>query len=532
MYRNKWLRGLCIAASVLFLIYAGLLATKSIRGFTTSMAPGTFWPWLGDKPVSEDGYYMLTVADNLATTGHLTYNYGLAATGIQPLATFVFAGLAWFVHLFGGDRFTISRVIILFGSVLSILFAWMLGRLAALFAPPERQALVFTFAYLITLFDFSSFRLFTYGLETGIYLCCLTLSLILWHRVVTSASEPSSTRWRDMILLGIAGGFSGLARIDFGLVFAFLLVWLLVRKLASITQVLVAGALALIIVSPWFIFVHSVTGGWMPSSGSAESALGWFGDNRFARWGVAMLGHLAPWSYAGADQKPLLYIGYLSLIILIILFFRAPQTRTLLRSSIAVRNTFLPWGIAFLTLTFLYAGFFLSTHFYTRYFSPMLLLIIPLIALILSEQRLFQRLPAVFALFLIATFGVFCHYTLHFGYVGNPHFPATDYLRTTFPGVRIGAFQSGAIGYFNPNVENLDGKLNLGALRAQRAHRLDDFIDAEHINVLIDWSSYLHDNFPQSYLDSEWQPCPHTPPNPQDTCLIRKTFLQTHPQYH
>ena len=91
---GKRLRRLCVVAALLFLAYGCLLATQSVRGLVPSPAPHSLWPLLVDKPVGEDGYYMLTVAENLATTHHLAYNYGLTATGIQPLATFVYAAIA------------------------------------------------------------------------------------------------------------------------------------------------------------------------------------------------------------------------------------------------------------------------------------------------------------------------------------------------------------------------------------------------------------------------------------------------------
>jgi hypothetical protein len=104
-------------------------------------------------------------------------------------------------------------------------------------------------------------------------------------------------------------------------------------------------------------------------------------------------------------------------------------------------------------------------------------------------------------------------------------------VHANFPDVHVGAFQSGVIGYFNPNVENLDGKLNAGALRAARTHTLGQFIDHEGINVLIDWPSYFDQQLPPGYLATEWQPCAKAPSNPQDICYIRRSFLLTHPAF-
>ena len=59
------------------------------------VSPG--FPFLADKPVGEDAYYMLTVAWNIADGQGIVYNYDHSTTGIQPLSTFVYAGLAWMV---------------------------------------------------------------------------------------------------------------------------------------------------------------------------------------------------------------------------------------------------------------------------------------------------------------------------------------------------------------------------------------------------------------------------------------------------
>ena len=522
---GKRLRIVCVVAALLFLAYGCLLATQSVRGLVSSPAPHSLWPLLIDKPVGEDGYYMLTVAENLATTHHLAYNYGLTATGIQPLATFVYAAIAVVTNACGGDRWTLVRAVIIFGTLLCVLFAWQIAGFAHRFAPPEQRSLVFTLAFFLVLFDFSVFRTFIFGLETCVYLCCLAVCITLWHRIVSN-----SPRWRDVVLLGVGAGFAGLARIDFGLIFALLLLYLLLRRRASFAQVAVCGALALAIVSPWFLFVHRVTGGWMPTSGTAESDLAWRGVNRFDPWARAMMAHLVPWSYAGSSNGFTLALGLTGLLLIVFLALRARALRAALRSS-AVRDTFLPWAVAIFLLTLVYAGFFHSTFFYVRYFSPLLLVTVPLLALLLAETDLPQRRPLLFLAELVVLFAALDFYSLHRGRPGNPHYPAAAYVHANFPDVHVGAFQSGVIGYFNPNVENLDGKLNAGALRAARTHTLDQFIDHEGINVLIDWPSYFDQQLPPGYLATEWQPCAKAPSNPQDICYIRRSFLLTHPAF-
>jgi hypothetical protein len=527
MQRNStddMLRYARIAATLLFAVYAVLLATHSPQGFPAGPATHSFWPWLADKPLNEDGFYMLTVADNFATGHGLAYNFGPPVTGIQPLSTFVFAAIAFLVHHSGGDRWTLIRFILLFGAATHLLFAWLIARFAAVLAPASQRPFVKTLAFFLLLCDLTVFRLQTCGLETGIYLCLLAACVTLWHSLV---STPST---RTFVLFGIIGGFAGLARIDFGLVYAFLLLYLLVKRIGTPWQTLLSGALALLIVSPWFLYVRHITGGWMPTSGSVESGFAHQGFDRFIAWSLALLAHLAPWSYAAISHTATTALALASVVILLLLLRNAPQTRALLETP-AVRNTLLPWAVAMAALSVVYAVTFQSTFFYVRYFVPSLLVTVPVIALLLSEQVFLQRRPLLPLVALTVLFSAQLLATLHRGGFGNPRFLAGAYLVRTFPGVHIGAWQSGVIGYLDPDAENLDGKLSAAAYHATMNHTLDSFIDTEGINVLTDWSGYIHVALPDTYLDRYWQPCPHPRPNADDVCYIRKSFLATHPEF-
>jgi hypothetical protein len=87
--RFTWLSRLVIAC---FLGCAVLLTFLSLEGFPTTLADHNLWPYLADQPIGDDGYYMMTVAWNIGGGEGISYNFGQPTTGIQPLATFVFAG--------------------------------------------------------------------------------------------------------------------------------------------------------------------------------------------------------------------------------------------------------------------------------------------------------------------------------------------------------------------------------------------------------------------------------------------------------
>jgi hypothetical protein len=516
--RSSTWRVQCLLAAALIVAYVVFLVWMSPATFPIATVFHGHMPYLADKPVGEDGFYMLTVADYIATQGKIRYNRGIEATGIQPLSTVVFAGVDWLVHRLHGDEWDFVRGVMLLGAVLFVLFALQIGRIAASLAPTQLADLVFTLAFLLVLTDYTLFRLFTYGLETGVYLCCIALCFASIERIAKAGTTSNS----EVVRLGIAAGLAGVARIDFGLLFAILMVLVLAKRWICLVKAIACGAIALIIVSPWFWFLYRVTGSWVPSSGKAESMLitRAVAGVRLSKILVMAAAHIAPWSYGGMSGITTA-VALVSVALLVWLFFSAPGRRARQASPLAFQLASL-WLPGILALIAVYTVFFSSIQFYHRYESPLVIVTIPLLALLLAQLRWIQlHLVAVEA----ALFCLFAAWTvggLHSGHVGNTQAIAAGYVRQYYPSAHVGAFQSGALGYFNRNVENLDGKLNMPAWTAAQQHRLPQFIDHEGIDVLVDWPSAIDQSLPQSYLQSEWQPCPVPLTGTESICLIRK----------
>ena len=66
---GDWLRMSMWIGGVPVFFYACLLATFARSGFPPGLAAQGWLPWLADKPVGEDGFYLLTVAWHIAS-GH------------------------------------------------------------------------------------------------------------------------------------------------------------------------------------------------------------------------------------------------------------------------------------------------------------------------------------------------------------------------------------------------------------------------------------------------------------------------------
>lgn len=472
-------------------------------------------PYLSDKPVGEDGYYMLTVAWNIASGQGISYNDGLPTTGIQPLGTFLYALLAWLTRVFGGDAPTFVRLTILFNALTMLLFAHLVGRISQRLS---QNSAAYIWGFALTVFNFGLFRAFTYGLETGQYLTLLAASILFTLRLPPK-TQPT---WQQTLAFGALAGLCGLARLDFGIIFFLFLSLCWLRQQITLKTVLLAGVAALVVVSPWFFYVHSVSGNWMPSSGEAQSALiaGTNAAERLKEMGQAVLGHFTPWIYLNGGI--MLLPALLSLALLAGITLR----RSTLGQIFAAPNAFFTnWVLAILALIPVYLVFFWATHFYDRYTAPLLAISLPLLACLAAAYL--AKLPqglgrAAMAGLAILFFG-WAYASLHTGRIGNSHSVTAGYIQQYFPApARVGVFQSGVIGFYNPNVTNLDGKVNQAVLDAATAGHMEEYLDAAGIQVLIDWPKYIQRGIKTEYLEAAWQPCAQKVPGGATLCYQRK----------
>ena len=87
----------------------------------------------------------------------------------------------------------------------------------------------------------------------------------------------------------------------------------------------------------------------------------------------------------------------------------------------------------------------------------------------------------------------------------------------------VGAAQSGTVGFFNPNVINLDGKIDSDAGYSIYHDGIRQCIDREHIEVLVDWPDIFR-TFLFAGLDEEssslWKLCDEQPTG-VSRCYVR-----------
>src|SRR5262249_24305018 len=164
-----------------------------------------------DLPLTEDGYYTLTVARNIARGVGFSVDGRTLTNGFQPLWGIV---SSLFFLVTGEHKELLIRLVLLASALLAILSAFLWSRLAAGMLGVEGglYRICFIVIYL------SSFQLLAQhfnGLETGLVLVLQAVLGLYW----CSAGDPPLRR---SVALGLMIGVLVVARIDTG-IFAVLL---------------------------------------------------------------------------------------------------------------------------------------------------------------------------------------------------------------------------------------------------------------------------------------------------------------------
>jgi len=158
-----------------FLCYTVILALCSMEGAPKTRTGNSFFPYLSDKPLTEDGYYLLTVAWRIAEGKGFTYNRDIKTTGVQPLAALVYSIPALLVQNLGGSKYDFARAVLILSALLQVLFTFLVYKLALAISNDPVKPLYFLISVCVVLLNFKVILNFANGLETGLYLILLSL---------------------------------------------------------------------------------------------------------------------------------------------------------------------------------------------------------------------------------------------------------------------------------------------------------------------------------------------------------------------
>ena len=436
---------------------------------------------LVDLPLTEDGYYTLSVARQIGLGHGITIDGQQSTNGIQPLFAFLLAPVYW---LTGGDRYGSLRGVLAAHWLLHMATALLLGTIARSSVPltdgARRREVFWLTALLWVGSRFVLLNAYS-GLETG-------LALLLY-----------ATAWRGCQLgwlegprlwgLGLVLGLLVLARVDAAVFVAMLgLIALVGPAAARRTRLRRAAALTLVPLAvslPWWLYSLFGFGSLMPSSGAAQA--GPFAIWRVGALAKALLQVGAPFIQVRWLEGPPQTLAQAGVAVVVAWVFVARVLPLVKGTDTARAGGALALSTCLLGLY--YMGFSAATHSYGRYLAPLMLVTIPMTAVALVEIRRFRAAlqgAAVVALVSLAAVSAIAWdiqaRVSPSGYYHEQLRLIEDHVP---PAEAVGAFQSGTIGYFRDRVVNLDGKVNGEALR--RRGDLQAWLAERGVNWFCDW---------------------------------------------
>jgi len=417
-------------------------------------------------------------------------------TGAQPLATLLYGGIYAGSEAAGAGPFLPLRVTIVLNALLLVGTGIAAGEVTRRWADRRGASkgdarTVARFVTMVFVLNPGAFRLYAYGLETGLYLF-LAMLVLLYMDMSRMLEEPRPETGFSAAVAGGLIGLTVLARIDFAVISAVALSPSILGTGPVRRRAATMAAVAAVMVLPWIAYVYHVEGTLMPSSGGAQSAAvtSWASvADRIAVAGAALVVASSAVLYWPAPLG-VVHVGMLAAVVLLAVLVARPLRELL--------GEMANWLAGAGVLCAIYVLFFSSGHFYPRYFAPLWLLWTMALAgaaataLVGCGPPVRRRVFLGVAAGLSTLFAVQIGYTVHRAHVSNTHLFSAFYVRQHGASLgRVGAFQSGIIGYLNEGTINLDGKVDGDALRWGRAGHLECYLQAKGVTTIIDWPDMI-----------------------------------------
>lgn len=455
--------------------------------------------WLvATRPFMEDSFYIFNVAEHLAHGQGLTVDGVHPTNGIQPLVAFVYAPC---FAIAGQDRFLALRlcfIVVAICDVLSVLLIALLVRTLMRKVPDENESIwlsppIFAAACWALLHTISTHTM--NGLETGLYSMFLIASTLVYAKIRWERSSPTAWTW---IFFGVLLGLTVLARIDAAfLVIAFALVEVIRYRKRGLVPAAIFSMTALLVSLPWWLYNQLVFGSLMPQSGQSEGMLSLLREN-MAR-GAIVLGDIISITlilpnYSMPEWAH--YAWFVVAILCVVLIVRTARVRQYLRDNASI-GALLPLALFGAFCVVYYVFFFSAPHFLPRYFHPVRILWLVLVACSLPAVLPWLRSRGrvvwygAAGIFLLSAAMVTGYgYSLHFLMKSPNNLFKAGQWAAAHPEARVGMGQSGLAGFVAPNVTNLDGKVNFDALQALKRHDIGGYIIRQNFDFIADWPEF------------------------------------------
>lgn len=430
----------------------------------------------------DDAYYYFTVARNVARGHGITVDGTHWTSGFQPL----WAAICSLAFMVRGDRAALG-IVYLVSFVLWLASAFLLVRLLRHATSGPLSAMAVAVVAALYLFERQLNDLYFNGMETGLYCTLILLFLtVAQNHLARSSSAPEYGR---AFQLGLVAGLLMLARNDAvficGLVF--LAILLFSPRSGRFVELAVGGLIASAMVLPWLVYCQWVAGTFVPQSGLATSAA-IRDDSKPLETIWAIVLSLVPVYFVKFES----FIAQFRVAVLVVasMCVTAMGVVVLRRGSPFVdqstRLSILALAASAGCLLVYYPLVSSAFQFYDRYFAPLKMLVVILLALMVVVWMGREQLRTVVGLaascVVVGAVASNLYWTSsdwrqhYIGYFGEP---AYELARSPIfrDGSTIGMMETGRIGFMLPDrVTNLDGKMNVQALRALQQGRLEEEI--------------------------------------------------------
>lgn len=485
------------------------------------------------RPFMEDSFYALSVARSISE-GHGFSVDGVHPTnGVQPLICLLNAPL---FAVSSGDSYLALRLALVLNIFLYLFACWMIaGFMRSLCREKEKKPLVFWSVFALVYANYVVGIHYLNGLETA--LAGGLIFAALWYHGRIMAANDEGLHPRKWVGLGVLLGLAVLARIDVAFLVVAIVLWRFVRahrlystlagpqrwvKLRrTVGEVVLAGGVAVLVSSPWWIYNYTTFGSLMPISGQSQQ---WLFDDAFIS--VIMSFNILSDSLLPGIQTPngwhfgefTLY-GVVLVPLAIALFMRLQGVRdgwTRVKAQFFREwnlAPFIPFVIFGLLILAFYTFLFRAPHFQSRYLIiPRLIVLLAMFAVGISLWGQLRRGLLARRLLLIALFTPMLLHVAFFTrvYMGSKDnfliFP-TRWIADNAPlDATVGMFQSGTAGFVFPDrVVNLDGKVNSGALKAYQNGTMPEYVDSAKFAYIIDWDLYTDRAFSDPGVRAKYQ---------------------------
>lgn len=438
----------------------------------------------------DDGYYMMTVARNIALGNGMSIADGTIQTnGIQPLYTFV---LSLIYLITAGDKFSTIKLIVILQFIISCLTFFALWKIGSeLLSERKDGPKIALFAAALWYVSPITYLNTTNGLETGFY----TLLILLPVWMLFSKNAKYNTKFS--ILIGAVLGIIFWARNDVVFLVMAICLYILYYRIydsenfsKNIIHVIIIGIVSLLVALPWLIYNKINFGHIIPISGQSEFVSSDTGGNLKHVPAVIVEYFFSFYQipyYLKINAVTTAICSFLTALLLFSVFkIRRGYSKTFQKyffiTFIFLAALSLFYGLAFGTYWFLSRYLFPAATLAYFFWADGIFKILTHIKI----KNVQYIVSSVFVLFMlsISVYNYKHDYQRVFYYL-------VDWTQNNLNGNEwIGSIQSGTVGYYYDKTINIDGKVNPEALAAIKEDKLLQYIINKKMDYLIDVNSF------------------------------------------